>query len=212
MEVSRFVPIPTKFQPTREENLTSSSRIREEQHDDQILNELLRSFKALTLTSCGRSALVSQGTSPFLPLANLLFSEKRPGDLHCRQLLIELIASLFQSCPTSIVLPLLPEDWSREMLISNGDEDRTPGSSIRADLTGVVGKRYTRKMKDEMEAEEDDSSERERRAHDFVNALMLGPGSEKERAKVDFIQASHRPRVYKAWVRELADTVRDYFW
>lgn len=67
-------------------------------------------------------------------------------------------------------------------------------------------------MKDEMEEEEDDSSERESRAHDFVNALMLGPGSEKERAKIDFIQASHRPRVYKAWVRELADTVRDYFW
>lgn len=77
---------------------------------------------------------------------------------------------------------------------------------------GVVGRRYTRKMKDEEPEGGGESREGEARAHGFIKALMAGPGCEKERAKLDFVQATHRPRVYKAWVREMADIVRDYFW
>ncbi|KAK4054982.1 hypothetical protein OIO90_003323 [Microbotryomycetes sp. JL221] len=80
---------------------------REEQHDDQILFELLKCFKALTLTLHGRKALGSNSPSPFSSFAQLLFSDKRPGDLPCRQLLVELLTSLYD------VLPLNAEPVAR---------------------------------------------------------------------------------------------------
>ena len=67
---------------------------REEQHDDQLLHELLRCFVALTSTECGRRALSSTSPAPFADLANLLFSEKRPGELSTRKLLVELLMIL----------------------------------------------------------------------------------------------------------------------
>ncbi|KAM0791720.1 hypothetical protein ACM66B_003989 [Microbotryomycetes sp. NB124-2] len=72
---------------------------REEQHDDQVLHELLRCFKALTLTAAGRRALASYSPSPFASFADLLFSEKRPGDLPSRQLLVELLQALYDVRP-----------------------------------------------------------------------------------------------------------------
>ncbi|PWN34828.1 uncharacterized protein FA14DRAFT_132626 [Meira miltonrushii] len=67
---------------------------REEQHDDQLLHELLRCFVALTSTECGRQALSSTSPAPYADLADLLFSEKRPGELSTRKLLVELLMIL----------------------------------------------------------------------------------------------------------------------
>lgn len=67
---------------------------REEQHDDQLMHELLRCFVALTSTETGRRALSSSSPAPFAELANLLFSEKRPGELSTRKLLVELLTIL----------------------------------------------------------------------------------------------------------------------
>jgi hypothetical protein len=44
---------------------------------------------------------------------------------------------------------------------------------------------------------------------------LLVPVEEKKEGEVDqhdFITQSHRPRVFKAWVGELSDICRDYFW
>ncbi|SNX82305.1 uncharacterized protein MEPE_01011 [Melanopsichium pennsylvanicum] len=67
---------------------------REEQHDDQLLHELLRCFVALSTTEVGRAALASQAPRPFRQLIDLLFSEKKPGDLSTRKLITELLAIL----------------------------------------------------------------------------------------------------------------------
>jgi len=67
---------------------------REEQHDDMLLHELLRCFVALSTTEVGRNALASQAPRPFRQLVDLLFSEKKPGDLSTRKLMIELLAIL----------------------------------------------------------------------------------------------------------------------
>ncbi|UTT93071.1 hypothetical protein NDA17_006409 [Ustilago hordei] len=67
---------------------------RDEQHDDMLLHELLRCFVALSTTEVGRQALASQAPRPFRELVDLLFSEKRPGDLSTRKLMIELLAIL----------------------------------------------------------------------------------------------------------------------
>ncbi|KAK7032252.1 hypothetical protein VNI00_013210 [Paramarasmius palmivorus] len=57
---------------------------REEQHDDQILHELLRCFKALSTSSVGCHALRSSSPTPFAQLVMLLYSDKKPGDVPSR--------------------------------------------------------------------------------------------------------------------------------
>ncbi|SCZ95238.1 BZ3500_MvSof-1268-A1-R1_Chr11-2g03376 [Microbotryum saponariae] len=174
---------------------------REEQHDDQLLQELLRCFKALTMTACGKRALASRSPTPFLPLANLLFSEKRPGDLACRQLLVELLLSLFDLCPVDAA-PIPASEWTTLSLMS-----------LHKPLE--CQRRYTRKMKvdpDEDVGEEVFDASRIEGTRLLVRSMMLGPPDEKEEAKVDFIKNAHRARPFKKWMVEMSDCVRDYFW
>ncbi|GAA6028804.1 hypothetical protein JCM8097_007404 [Rhodosporidiobolus ruineniae] len=195
---------------------------REDVHDDAVLHEVLRCFKALTMSAVGKRALASHSPTPFLPLASLLFSEKRPGDLPCRQLLVELIQSLFEICPLGV--DALPKTaWATPEV----NLDPTPVSpclgsgSFGANSSSNGGsggvRRYTRKAKsgdeaDDVEREEVLTPERVQQTRRLVVSLMMGPPDEKEDAKVDFIQVAHRPRVFKTWVTEIADCVRDYFW
>lgn len=61
---------------------------REEQHDDQILHELLRCFKALSTSEIGCFALRSSCPTPFVQLVSLLYSDKKPGEVATRQLIV----------------------------------------------------------------------------------------------------------------------------
>ncbi|GAA5896035.1 uncharacterized protein JCM6883_001693 [Sporobolomyces salmoneus] len=194
---------------------------REEQHDDQVLYELLRTFKALTLTARGKRALASYYPTPFLPIASLLFSEKRPGDLPCRQILVDLLASVFDICP--IDADTLPKSaWSSPEVSLEPPLPSPPTSSFvmspNLSNSGSGMRRYQRKVKssdsdaDSIEREEVLTPERIQSTHRFLISLMEGPPDEKEEAKVDFIKRSHRPRIFKAWVTEIGDCVRDYFW
>ena len=62
----------------------------EEQHDDQLLHELLRCLKALSTSEIGCFALRSSCPTPFVQLVSLLYSDKRPGDVPTRQLIVDL--------------------------------------------------------------------------------------------------------------------------
>ena len=84
---------------------------REEQHDDQMLYEMLRCVKALSTSEVGRvydfadlqvgkEALRSSFPDPFPALSKLLFSEKKPGDILARQIIVELWLFLFDLYPT----------------------------------------------------------------------------------------------------------------
>lgn len=115
-------------------------------------------------------------------------------------------------CPKGIELPLRREEWRTGILMTASSESQYQLTQGESEVESAHGeKRYVRQMKEEHEEEKEDA-ERTRRAHAFVNALMLGPESEAQASKVDFITEAHRPRVYKQWVKELADIVRDYFW
>ncbi|WFD03552.1 hypothetical protein MOBT1_002243 [Malassezia obtusa] len=63
---------------------------REEQHDDQLLHELLRAVVALGTHPLGLAAIEHEAPAPFAALAALLFSSKRPADLDTRRLLVHL--------------------------------------------------------------------------------------------------------------------------
>jgi hypothetical protein len=71
----------------------------EEQHDDQMLYEILRCIKALTTSDVGKAALRAHHPRPFTGLSELLFSEKKPGELPCRQIIIELWLFHFELFP-----------------------------------------------------------------------------------------------------------------
>src|ERR1700722_15617536 len=73
----------------------------EEQHDDQVLHELLRCLKALSTSSIGCFALRSSCPTPFVQLMSLLYSDKKPGDVATRQLIVELLLLLFELYPPS---------------------------------------------------------------------------------------------------------------
>ncbi|KAK4050623.1 hypothetical protein OIV83_003349 [Microbotryomycetes sp. JL201] len=210
---------------------------REEQHDDQVLHELLRCFKALTLTSSGRRSLASQPPVPFASFADLLFSDKRPGDLPCRQLLVELLHSLYDVCPARAQpIPRRSVEWKDAALIKL-DASTSPAGSIGSNSSHnsdstvshshtsapAVIRRYTRKAKafdsddsaDERDALGDSPSmkeERIRMTHLMVHSLVQGPVDEKEESRVEFIKDAHKVRRFRIWVKEMSDVVRDYFW
>ncbi|GAA5908120.1 hypothetical protein JCM8208_003695 [Rhodotorula glutinis] len=196
---------------------------REEQHDDQVLHELLRSFKALTMTACGKRALASHSPTPFLPVAALLFSEKRPGDLPSRQILVELLAALYDICPHNA--DTLPKSAWADSSVSLEPALLSPVAPSSSTFDSGIGsggggvRRYTRKAKsgDDQSsgaAERDEvlTPERVQQTHRFLLSLLEGPPSDDEENKVDFILAARKPRLYKTWVKEISDTVRDYFW
>ncbi|ORY23137.1 armadillo-type protein [Naematelia encephala] len=146
---------------------------REEQHDDQMLYELLRCIKALFTSEIGKSALRSSYPQPFPALSTLLFSEKKPGDLACRQIIIELWLSLFELFPATA--------------------SSARPSSIRFDGATDVKAGVLDPGKD-------------------VRGLLAPEQEDKTKDQHEFITQAHRPKPFKAWVGELSDICRDYFW
>lgn len=163
---------------------------REEQHDDQILHELLRCFKALSTSSIGCFALRSSCPTPFVQLVSLLFSDKKPGDVASRALIIDLLQILFDLYPPSS----LPSGSCRRQREAWESDASFPNSKL------IVLPSPHKSL------------------FSLVRALLLTPApppSECPRTPVsphEFIESLHRPRIYKSYVQELSDICRDYFW
>ncbi|EPQ27509.1 uncharacterized protein PFL1_05047 [Pseudozyma flocculosa PF-1] len=111
---------------------------REEQHDDKLLHELLRCFVALSTTEVGRGALQQQAPTPFKQLIDLLFSEKKPGELPTRKLMVDLVALVLDlqlpataqsaTSPLNFLLQLLqnPVDPAKEAVVDFIKQTHTP--------------------------------------------------------------------------------------
>lgn len=144
---------------------------REEQHDDKMLYELLRCVKALSTSEVGKAALRAAHPRPFPGLSKLLFSEKKPGDLACRQIIVELWLFYFE---------LFPETQS-----PNPRDGAVRFESPRSPVVDAAL---------------------------FVRSLLLPEQESKTKDYHEFITTAHRPRIFKAWVQEMSDICRDYFW
>ena len=72
---------------------------REEQHDDTLLHELLRCLHALSSSPKGLVCIEAAAPAPMEQLVALLFSDRTPGELDTRRLIIQL---LIQIVPLSL--------------------------------------------------------------------------------------------------------------
>ncbi len=175
---------------------------REEQHDDQLLHELLRSFVALNTTDVstvslasdaaawvnergtylqssqrGRAVLRSSAPKPFTSLVDLLLSEKKPGDLSTRKLIYDLL----------LILSTLPLDASLVDLQSVAST-RQNSSCLNSSGMGLSV------------------------AEQLLLILAHNPRTPESEALVDFMAATHTPRPFKALLTEIAGVAGDYFW
>ncbi|EIW84307.1 hypothetical protein CONPUDRAFT_120069 [Coniophora puteana RWD-64-598 SS2] len=161
---------------------------REEQHGDKVLHELLRCFKALSTSSIGCFALRSSCPTPFVQLVALLYSDKKPGDVATRQLIVELLLIMFELYPASS-LPSIGSGRRREAWESQ------EASSALVRLPAP-----------------------HKTLLSLMRALLLTPApppAESPGAPISphaFIEQLHRPRIYKTYLQELSDVCRDYFW
>ncbi|KAG5635721.1 hypothetical protein H0H81_010299 [Sphagnurus paluster] len=174
---------------------------REEQHDDQVLHELLRCFKALSTSSIGCFALRSSCPTPFVQLVALLYSDKKPGEVATRQLIVDLLLILFELYP-SYSLPSF-------------------GNSAYSSATGRA-----RPRREAWESETSPAGSSKlitlppphKTLFSLIRALLLTPApppSESPAAPISphaFIESLHLPRIYKTYLQELSDICRDYFW
>ncbi|CAE7176245.1 unnamed protein product [Rhizoctonia solani] len=161
---------------------------REESRDDPLLHEILRCFKALSTSSIGCFALRSSAPTPFVQLISLLYSDKKPGDICSRQLIVELLLILFEIYPSPT--------RGRSNSSSTGTPLAAPPSpppqyTLPAPHTTL---------------------------YSLIRALLLTPAplpSECPSAPVSphaFIESLRTPRIYKTYLQELSDVCRDYFW
>lgn len=160
---------------------------REEQHDDQMLHELLRCFKALSTSSIGCFALRSSCPTPYVQLVSLLYSDKKPGDVATRQLIVELLLILFDIYPSSS----LPSSGGRPR-----QEPWESGIPSNVISLPVPHKNLFSLVR-------------------ALLLTPAPPPTESPAAPVSphaFIESLHRPRIYKTYLQELSDVCRDYFW
>ncbi|KZP00382.1 hypothetical protein CALVIDRAFT_475841 [Calocera viscosa TUFC12733] len=162
---------------------------RDEQHDDQALHELLRCLKALSTSAIGCFALRSSCPAPFSSLVELMYSDKKPGEVSTRQLMVELYLILFDLYPTR-------PPGRREANSTPGTPTRRGANSIyplpppHDSVFSLLRSLLLTKPPPRAEAQ-----------------LFAPPLEEHE-----FIATLHTPRIYKAYLAELSDVCRDYFW
>ncbi|KDQ19339.1 hypothetical protein BOTBODRAFT_436133 [Botryobasidium botryosum FD-172 SS1] len=160
---------------------------REEQHDDQVLYELLRCFKALSTSSIGCFALRSLCPTPFASLVSLLYSDKKPGDLASRHLIVDLLIILFD---------LYPADGGPARSGSGvGVRPTTPYANPGAPIPAPHDNLYSLVRALLLTP---------RPAPSESLSVPISPHA--------FIASLHQPRIFKTYLRELSDICRDYFW
>ena len=169
---------------------------REEQHDDQLLHELLRCFKALATSSVGCAALRSSSPTPYMQLVVLLYSDKKPGDVPTRQLIVELLSGLFELYPSS------------SLPATGNGRPSTPRREIWETLSSSLGSSKLITLPAPHKS-----------IFSLIRSLLLTPAPPTAEAADatsvephEFIENLHRPRVYKTYLQELSDVCRDYFW
>lgn len=133
----------------------------------------------------------------------LLYSDKKPGEVSTRQLIVELLLTLFDLYPPSSLPALgnvssMPYTHTRSRSVPWENEAVRPGSSTNNNLITLPAPHTS--------------------LFSLIRELLLTPAppsAEAPETTVEphaFIEELHQPRIYKTYLQELSDVCRDYFW
>lgn len=145
------------------------------------------------MTQAGRHALATSGVEPFRALVDLLYSEKKPGDIPARQLIVEMLLGIFSIYPDNTPCPMPVDDSSWGCPLA---------------FNGL----YVQQLEEPPYATEAAAGAANHTSHDLVKSLVQGPPDEKHVRQVTWLASTHRSRPYKRWVQELTGTISDFFW
>jgi hypothetical protein len=154
----------------------------------------------------GRKSLASHSPIPFRPLAQLLYSEKKPGDLFARQVIIELFVGLFDVFPMKSSPPIDKGEWSKPLHWS--PEPNFAASPASSEASSFVSSTFDRGTPGTPST----PASQEVSTFELVRSLLLGPPDEKEEAQPDFMKETRKPRRFKRWIKEVEGVALDYFW
>ena len=159
----------------------------------------MRCFKALSTSSIGCSALRSASPAPYAQLVRLLYSDKKPGDVATRQLIVDLLLILFDLYPpSSLPSPISPDTPRRREVWEETDESCYSLIHENPRLITIPPPHRT--------------------IFSFIRSLLLTkapPAAEAPEVPItphEFIESLHVQRIYKTYLQELSDICRDYFW
>lgn len=138
--------------------------------------------------------------TPFVQLVSLLYSDKKPGEVATRQLIVDLLLILFELYPPSS----LPSTSTKGGSLLSGrsrphrEAWESESSLVTSNLISLPAPHKS--------------------FFSLIRALLLTPApppSERPGAPISphaFIESLHQPRIYKTYLQELSDVCRDYFW
>jgi len=175
---------------------------RDDVRDDGILHELLRGLNALAGTEKGKVALSNENNfpAPFDRIVDLLFSEKRPGDIGTRKLMVELMISMNslqaeQSLRTQehdSLKPKMDEAVASQDGYSKILSSRVPSSAFslaRVSCSSIKDNAFL-----------------------ILFLLLHNPRTPSQENLLAFVKEAHAQRPFKTYLTEVAGTCRDYFW
>lgn len=122
---------------------------------------------------------------------SLLYSDKKPGDICSRQLIVDLLLILFEIYPTASPKIRPRANSGATTPVNIAPASPQPQYALPAPHTNL---------------------------YSLIRALLLTPAplpSESPSAPISphaFMESLHTPRVYKTYLQELSDVCRDYFW
>ncbi len=183
---------------------------------------------------CGKAAVRAHGAVPFRALADLLLSEKKPGDIATRLIVVELMHSLLAIYSGSVVSPV-PDSpatfappmrpWDTQSAVgasSHGSSGPSRPASVsfsdaslrvpaivtipngHASVTG-----FLLSLLQPSPPASTGAVRRDQAGEILVPVQELAAPSPNVH---DFLSAAKQPRVYKTYLQELSSVCIDYFW
>ena len=155
----------------------------------------------MSTSSVGCIALRSCCPSPWEALITLLYSDKRPGEVATKQLIVELILLLFDLYPSSSLPSAGSVPPKTQLNHTHGRSHSMPWETGPQGPSSLVTLPYGHAT-----------------TYSLVRQLLLTPApplTEDPRVPISphaFIEELHIPRIYKTYLGELNDICRDYFW
>ena len=141
----------------------------------------------------GLQALSSKAPEPYKSLISLLFTDKKPGTLATRQLMMELFTLIFEIFD---------------------DDSSTPNHIIRSPTTQTILNAASNQTynPEKVKFKPISVPYPYHSASQMVRQLILNPPNEAIENQHDFIKIAKRPRIYKAFLSEIYEIQRDFFW